>query len=336
MTVPVAGLLAVSGFANAWFFLYLLVVAALIGMYVVVMRLRRKRVMRFANMELLERVAPPRARTRWRHLPVALLVAALALLTTAMAGPTDDVRVPRNRAVVMLVIDISESMIATDVAPSRIEAAKEAGKHFVDVLTPGINLGLVSFAANAVLLVPPTIDRDEVKRAIDTLQPAPRTATGEGIFTALQAITTITSVMGGGAGPPPARIVLESDGKETVPADPDGPRGEFTAARAAKAQGVAISTISFGTLDGVIAFEGQQVPVPVDDVSLKTLADMTGGQFFKATSLEELTSVYSSLQDSIGYQIIRGDASDGWIRLGAALLAAAAVAGVLINRRLPH
>jgi Ca-activated chloride channel family protein len=336
MTVPVAGLLAVSGFANAWFFLYLLVVAALIGLYVVVMRLRRKRVMRFANMELLERVAPPRARTRWRHLPVALLVAALALLTTAMAGPTDDVRVPRNRAVVMLVIDISESMIATDVAPSRIEAAKEAGKHFVDVLTPGINLGLVSFAANAVLLVPPTIDRDEVKRAIDTLQPAPRTATGEGIFTALQAITTVTSVMGGGAGPPPARIVLESDGKETVPADPDGPRGEFTAARAAKAQGVPISTISFGTLDGVIAFEGQQVQVPVDDDSLKTLADMTGGQFFKATSLEELTSVYSSLQDSIGYQIIRGDASDGWIRLGAALLAAAAVAGVLINRRLPH
>ena len=107
-------------------------------------------------------------------------------------------------------------------------------------------------------------------------------------------------------------------------------------ASTALAAGVPISTISFGTLDGVIAFEGQQVPVPVDDESLKTLADMTGGQFFKATSLEELTSVYSSLQDSIGYQIIRGDASDGWIRLGAALLAAAAVAGVLINRRLPH
>jgi hypothetical protein len=130
----------------------------------------------------------------------------------------------------MLVIDISESMAATDVVPSRIEAAKEAGKHFADVLTPGINLGLVSFAANAVLLVAPTVDRGEVKRAIDTLEPAPRTATGEGIFSALQSIATVTSALGGGPGPPPARIVLESDGKETVPADPDLPRGAFTAA----------------------------------------------------------------------------------------------------------
>jgi Ca-activated chloride channel homolog len=301
-----------------------------------VLRARRKRVMRFANMELLERVAPPQAGTRWRQLPAALLVAALALLTTAMAGPTHEVRVPQNRAVVMLVVDISESMAATDVAPSRIEAAKEAGKHFADVLTPGINLGLVSFAANAELLVAPTTDRGEVKRAIDTLEPAPRTATGEGIFTALQAIATVTSVLGGGSGPPPARIVLESDGKETVPADPDLPRGAFTAARAAKAQGVAISTISFGTPEGVIDYEGQHVPVPVDDVTLKTICEITDGQAFSAGTLEELSSVYSALQEQIGYRSVRGDASEGWIRLGAAVLAAAAVAGVLINRRLPH
>ena len=136
----------------------------MVGAYLVVLRGRRKRVLRFANMELLERVAPKRARSRWRHLPAALLVASLAVLTTAMAGPTHDIRIPRNRAVVMLVIDVSESMAATDVAPSRIEAAKSAaGKHFTDVLTPAINLGLVEFAANATLLVAPTTDRDAIK-----------------------------------------------------------------------------------------------------------------------------------------------------------------------------
>jgi Ca-activated chloride channel family protein len=335
MKLPLLGPVSLAGFQNAWFFLFLLVVLLLIGLYVVQQFARRRRVLRFANMEVLERVAPRRP-SRWRHVPTILLAASLVLLTTAMAGPTTDIRIPLNRAVVMLVIDVSESMASTDVAPSRLAAAQVAAKQFADQLTPAINLGLVEFAANATLLVAPTTNRGAVKTAIDGLQAAPKTATGEGLFTALQAIATVGAVMGGGDGPPPARIVLESDGKETVPADPDGPRGEFTAARAAKAQGVPISTISFGTLDGVIAFEGQQVQVPVDDDSLKTLADMTGGQFFKATSLEELTSVYSSLQDSIGYQIIRGDASDGWIRLGAALLAAAAVAGVLINRRLAH
>src|SRR6478672_10485298 len=241
MTMPLLGTLAVSGFANAWFFVFLVVVVAMLAAYVLAQRARRRRVLRFANLELLQAVSRP-TRRRWRHLPAALLVASLALLTTAMAGPTHDVRVPRNRAVVMLVIDVSESMVATDVAPSRIVAARQAGNHFADILTPGINLGLVKFSSGAVMLVAPTTDRGEVKRAIDTLRPEPRTATGEGIFTALQAIATVGAVMGGGDGPPPASIVLESDGKETVPPDPDQPRGAFTAARGAKEQGVKIST----------------------------------------------------------------------------------------------
>ena len=335
MNVPLLGPLTLSGFANSWFFLYLFVGLAVLGGSVAVLLARRKRVMRFANMELLEKVAPKRARTRWRHVPAALLVAALALLTTAMAGPTHDIRIPRNRAVVMLVIDVSESMAATDVAPSRIEAARQAGKQFAHLLTPGINLGLVAFAANAVLLVAPTTDREAVDRAIDTLQPQPRTATGEGIYTALQAIATVGAVMGGGDGPPPARIVLESDGKETVPADPNQPRGAFPAARAAKDQGVEISTISFGTPDGVITFQGMEVPVPVDDATLQQITEITGGQAFHAGSLDELSNVYATLQQQIGYQTIPGDASESWIRLGVIALAAALFAGVLINRRLP-
>jgi Ca-activated chloride channel family protein len=313
---------------------FLVVVVALLLMYVVAQRARRRRVLRFANLDLLQAVSRPRPR-RWRHLPAALLVASLALLTTAMAGPTHDIRVPRNRAVVMLVIDVSESMVATDVAPNRLAAAKEAGKRFADELTPGINLGLVEFAGSATLLMSPTTDRDAVKAAIDTLQPAERTATGEGIFTALQAIAATTGVLGGADGPPPARIVLESDGKETVPSEPDGPRGAFTAAHAAKEQRVGISTISFGTPDGTVHINDQDIPVPVDDSTLQKISEISGGQAFHAASLDQLNRVYSTLQNIIGYETVRGDASSGWIRLGAIALIASLLTAVLLHRRLP-
>ena len=244
MSLPLLGPMTLSGFQHAWFFVFLLVVAAIVGLYIIVLLARRRRVLRFANMELLESVAPQRP-TRWRHLPAVLLVISLVLFTIAMAGPTHDVRIPRNRAVVMLVIDVSQSMRATDVEPNRMVAAEQAAKQFADELTAGINLGLVAYGGTASVLVSPTTNRTTVKHAIDKLQFEDRTATGEGIFTALQAIATVGAVIGGGDTPPPARIVLFSDGKETVPSNPDAPKGAYTAARSAKGQGVPISTISF-------------------------------------------------------------------------------------------
>jgi Ca-activated chloride channel homolog len=226
-------------------------------------------------------------------------------------------------------------MAATDVAPNRLAAAKEAGKQFADELTPGINLGLVAFAGTATLLMAPTPDHTAVKASIDTLRPAERTATGEGIFTALQAIAATVAVLGGGDGPPPARIVLESDGKETVPGDPDAPRGGFTAARAAKDQGVAISSISFGTPDGIVDVGGEQIPVPVDDSTLQKISEISGGQTFHADSLDQLETVYATLQRVIGYQTITGDASAAWIRLGTLALLGALVTAVYVDRRLP-
>ena len=169
----------------------------------------------------------------------------------------------------MLVIDVSQSMRATDVSPNRLAAAQEASKQFADELTPGINLGLIAYAGTATVLVSPTTNREATKNAIDKLQLADRTATGEGIFTALQAIATVGAVIGGGDEPPPARIVLFSDGKETVPSNPDNPKGAFTAARTAKDQGVPISTISFGTPYGYVEINDQRQPVPVDDEMLK-------------------------------------------------------------------
>ncbi|BBZ45633.1 VWA domain-containing protein [Mycobacterium parmense] len=334
MKLPLLGPVSLTGFQNAWFFLFLLVVALVVVGYVAQQFARRRRVLRFANMEVLERVAPARP-SKWRHVPTILLATSLVLLTTAMAGPTSDVRIPLNRAVVMLVIDVSESMASTDVAPTRLDAAKEAGKQFASELTPAINLGLVEFAANATLLVPPTTNRAAVKAGIDSLQPAPKTATGEGIFTALQAIATVGSVMGGGDGPPPARIVLESDGAENVPLDPNAPQGAFTAARAAKSEGVQISTISFGTPDGTVVFEGATIPVPVDDQTLQKICEITDGQAFHADSLESLKQVYTTLQRQIGYETVKGDASLAWMLLGAVVMAGAILAGLLLNRRLP-
>ena len=334
MNLPLLGPMSVTGFAHPWFLLFFLVVLALIAGYLLVQVARQKRVLRFANMELLESVAPKRP-SRFRHLSAILLVCSLALLTVAMAGPTNDVRIPRNRAVVMLVIDVSQSMRATDVAPSRLAAAQEAAKQFADQLTPGINLGLIAYAGTATVLVSPTTNRDATKAAIDKLQLADRTATGESIFTALQSVATIGAVIGGGDEPPPARIVLMSDGKETVPSNPDNPKGAFTAARTAKDQGVPISTVSFGTPYGYVEINDQRQPVPVDDEMLKTIADLSGGSAYTASSLEQLKEVFTSLQEQIGYETIKGDASVGWLRLGSLVLALAAVAALLINRRLP-
>jgi Ca-activated chloride channel homolog len=335
MTLPLLGPMSLSGFDHAWFFLFFFVVLGLVVLYLLVQLARRKRMLQFANTELLESVAPKRP-SRWRHVPTILLVLSLVLFTIAMAGPTHDVRIPRNRAVVMLVIDVSQSMRATDVAPSRLAAAQEAAKQFVDQLTPGINLGLISYAGSATVLVSPTTNRDASKNAIDKLQVADRTATGEGIFSALQAIATVGAVIGGGDTPPPARIVLMSDGKETEPSNPDNPKGAYTAARTAKDQGVPISTVSFGTPYGYVDMGGERQPVPVDDDMLKKIAQLSGGTSYTASNLEQLKEVFTNLQEQIGYETRKGDASAGWLRLGAVMAALAALAALLINRRLPN
>ena len=335
MTLPLLGPVTLTGFEHVWFFLFLFVVLGLVGFYIVVQLARQKRMLRFANTELLESVAPKRP-SRWRHLPTILLVLSLLLFTVAMAGPTHDVRIPRNRAVVMLVIDVSQSMRATDVSPNRLAAAQEAAKQFADQLTPGINLGLIAYAGTATVLVSPTTNRDATKNAIDKLQLADRTATGEGIFSALQAIATVGAVIGGGDVPPPARIVLMSDGKETVPSNPDNPKGAYTASRTAKDQGVPISTVSFGTPYGYVEINDQRQPVPVDDEMLKKIAELSGGESYTASSLEQLKEVFTNLQEQIGYETRKGDASAGWLRLGALALALSALAALLINRRLPN
>ncbi|WP_298177685.1 VWA domain-containing protein [Saccharomonospora sp.] len=326
--------MSVSGFSSPWWFLLVVVVAALVAGYVFALRSRHKRTMRFTNLELLERVAP-RSQGRVRHVPAALLVVSLLLLTFALAGPTAEQKVPRNRATVMLVIDVSLSMEATDVKPTRLRAAQDAARSFAEGLTPGVNLGLISFAGTATVLASPTTEREGVVHAIENLKLAQSTATGEGIFAALQSIESFSAVVGGAEGPPPARIVLMTDGKQTVPQDEYAPRGAFTAAGVAKQRDIPITTISFGTSYGSVEIDGTRVPVEVDDTSMREIARLSGGDFYKAATAEELKRVYDSLGEQIGYEIKETDVSKPWVMLGTITLIGAAVSSLLIGQRLP-
>jgi Ca-activated chloride channel family protein len=319
----------------------LLVVAALALAYLVLLRRRRRDTVLFTNLELLDRVAP--RRPGWyRHIPAAALLVAGALLTVALAGPQAEAKVPRNRATVVLVIDVSLSMQATDVAPSRLAAAQAAAKSFADQLTPGVNLGLVSFAGTAAVLVSPTTDREPVKRAVDGLKLAESTATGDAILAGLQSIETFSQAVAGasGDGPPPARIVLMSDGGQTVPGGPgaeDQPRGAYTAARKAAESKVPVSTISFGTDYGTIELDPDKPPVSVavDDDAMRRIAELSGGQFFTAASESELRKVYAQLGEQIGYETRKVDTSRPWLAGGALMLVVGVATGIGLGRRLP-
>jgi Ca-activated chloride channel family protein len=335
VTLPVLGVLSVSGFAHPWGFVAVLAPIGVLALYLLVGARRRARMLRFADPELMGTVAkhPP---PRWRHLPVALLVMSLVMLTVAIAGPTRSIQIPRNRAVIMLVVDVSQSMRATDVPPSRLDAAREAATSFGRQLTPGVNLGLISFAGNANVLVSPTPDHDATVAALANLRPADSTATGEAIFAALDSIATVAAVMGAGdPTPPPARIVLLSDGKENKPDNPDSPHGAYTAARAAKDKGVPIATISFGTPAGHVEIQGRSVAVPVDDSMMKKIAELSGGKAYRASTVDQLANNYRAVQQQVGYQVVQGPATAGWLRLAVLIATLATVVALLINRRVP-
>jgi Ca-activated chloride channel family protein len=236
----------------------------------------------------------------------------------------------------MLVIDVSLSMEATDVRPTRLRAAQVAAKDFATGLTPGINLGLISFAGTATVQVSPTTDRAGVAAAIDNLKLAESTATGEAIFAALQSIEGFAQVISGVDGAPPARIVLMTDGKQTVPTgDGDDPRGAFTAARAAAEQKIPVSTISFGTDDGEVMIDNKPQPVPVDDQSMQEIAKLSGGEFYKAATAAQLRRVYDTLGEQIGYETKDADASRPWLMLGTLAALLAAGSALVIGQRLP-
>ena len=322
----------------------LLAVVALAASYIALQARRSRYAVRFTNLALLDRVAPKRPGWR-RHLPALLLLIALTGMVGAFAQPARMTRVPRERATIIVAIDTSLSMQATDVEPSRLVAAQAAANEFVDKLPARLNVGLVTFNGIAKVAVPPTQNRDELHAAIDQLRLGERTAIGEAIYASLDAIGVDTSDPGaGGDGtgddpaddpadddPVPARIVLMSDGSTTVG------RPDAQAAAAAKRAGVPVSTIAFGTPYGTIDLEGQEGPisVAVNPEALAAIANATDGTAFTAETGAELQQVYDDIGSSVGYTTEQRDITTTFVGVSLVFLFGAAVLSQLWFSRLP-
>ncbi|WP_433794385.1 26S proteasome regulatory subunit RPN10 [Actinoplanes sp. CA-252034] len=313
-------------FLEPWWLLTLLPVLAMAGAYVWRQFRKRQYAMRFTNVDLLRTLAPKGLGWR-RHVSAAAFLLMMGALAAATARPSVDTEEPLERATVMLAIDVSLSMQAEDVEPSRIEAAQEAAKAFVSELPPTYNLGLVSFAKAANVLVAPTKDRSAVISAIDGLTLAEATATGEAVFTSLDAIRTVPS--DGADGAPPARIVLLSDGYRT------SGRSIEDAATAAAQANVPVSTIAFGTDTGVVDIRGSVQRVPVDRLSLQDLAEQTKGYFYEAASVSELKQVYEDMGSSIGHRTEPREVTQWYAAIGLMLGLAGAAMSLLWTSRLP-
>jgi Ca-activated chloride channel family protein len=222
---------------------------------------------------------------------------ALAALIVAAARPQKTVAVPVQRASIMLATDVSGSMLATDVQPNRLIAAKRAARTFVEQVPQGVNVGVMAFNTAATVLQSPTKDKDAVKVAIDRLQVSGGTATGQAILTAVRSLENQPGVNGR---KPPSAIVLISDGSSTNGVDP------MQAAAEAKRADIPIYTVAFGTDGGTITVPNRRTgadetkPVPPDPASLEQIANATGGESFTAQSAEGLKAVYQRLGSQLG------------------------------------
>jgi len=313
-------------FLSPWRLLLLLVVAAVVVVYVVQARRRSMYTVRFTELDLLASVAPRRPGWR-RHVPASLLALSLVALVVGFARPQAQVDVPAERATVVVALDVSLSMQAVDVSPTRLSAAQQAATRFVEALPERFNVGLVSFSGTAALVVPPTQDHAKVTQAVQDLTLDNGTAIGEAVFTSLGALKLLPGAPGLPA--PPARIVLLSDGSNTVG------RPVEQGVSAARDAGVPVSTIAFGTREGTVTIMRQTISVPVDREALQALADGTGGKAYTAESATALSGVYSDIGSQVGTTQERREVTSRFTGLGLLLATGAAMLGLLWGIRLP-
>lgn len=293
--------------------LLLVPVAALVAVYLVLQRRRRRYAVRFTNTDLLASIAPKRPGWR-RHVAAALAGLSAIALVVGLARPTTEVTVDTEDAVVVLAIDTSLSMGATDVEPSRMAVAIDEATAFVDDLPDGVAVGVIAFDGSVRVLAMPTHDRATVISSIEGLTTGPGTAGGDAIATALRTIEmaldgdapidALTGVPNEPADPgdddgvgdaePAATIVMLSDGTTTVGMD------ILDASQLAADAGVPVSTITYGTESGVVTVEGQTIPVPPDRETMSEVADVTDGEAFEATNVDELRAVYADLEARVG------------------------------------
>ena len=313
----------------------LLLVVVPIGLaigYVVMQSRRSHYAVQFTNLDLLDEIAPDTPGWR-RHVPAAALVLALICLVIAIARPVKAEQVPVEASTVILALDTSISMDARDVEPRRLDAAQAAALRFMDEVPDQVRVGLVSFAENAVANVAPTDDRAIVRSTIENLELRPGTAIGEALLVAVDLIEAdlqaIQAEQQGDDEPEPATIIVLSDGDTTAG------RPNAFGVRAAQEAGIAVSTISFGTVNGVIQFQGQIVPVPSNGRALEGIAEDTGGRFYDADSAEALTEVFETLGVAVGFTTEEVEVIVPWVVAAMILGTAAAAASLAWFSRLP-
>lgn len=310
-------------FQTPWALLLLLLIPLGSALYVVWKRRGSRPAVPFPDLDILAAAAPP-PRLR-RHLPVALLALALVGGVFALARPEVTTTVPRDRATIMLAIDVSGSMKADDVAPYRLRAAQDAAITFADTVPRHFEVGLVGFSGSASVLLQPSTDRIALKQGIEALVPDGSTAIGDAVLASLDAIratqpeaTTLQS----------ARILLLSDGKNQ--------QGVSVAegADAAKAAGVPVFTVALGTADGIIYGSGGYIPVPPDPEALGALATTTGGEFFESQDAGSVKKVYENLGTFIGTRNVEREVTAWPAGIAALLLLVAGAAAWRFGPRL--
>jgi Ca-activated chloride channel family protein len=306
---------------------WLLMIPLLVGLYLFLLWRRRRKV-RPRQITNLERVLPKQQAWK-RHVAVGLAVLALGALNLAFAQPKGQVDVPRERATIVVAIDVSRSMIAEDVAPNRLAAAKSAAQDFLELLPTGFNVALVSFAGTATVVVPPTTDRGVVSAAIENLQVAPSTAIGEGIYASLAAMAQAPPDPNDPESTAPGAIVLLSDGYTNVGRPSD------VAAQQSKKQNIPIYTIAYGTADGYVESEGRREPVPVNPAELAQISRISGGKAFTAGSSSELKEVYSSIAHQVGYMKVDQEVTEAYAGYALAFAVLAAIAVISLGARWP-
>jgi Ca-activated chloride channel family protein len=309
----------------------LLLVAGLVVAYVVMQSRRRHYAARFTNLDLLSSVAPKRPGWR-RHVAAIAVLCGLVALVFGLARPARDEKVPTEHAIVMMVVDVSASMRATDVSPSRIAAAQSAAARFVKQVPAKFQVGLIAFDGSTRVLATPTTDHAGVVDAIENLKTGPGTATGDALTTAVETVNTTlkqakakTTTKKGEA--PPATIVLVSDGVSTV----GSPVSDAT--DLAKKDGIPVTTIAYGTPTGQVTVEGEIVDVPSDPEAMNQVADETGGKFFTAESSNELKSVYNDIQARVGFHLEQREIVRFFIALGLVALFLAIIASLVWGAR---
>lgn len=306
----------------------LLLVPVLIAIYIFALKRKHRIGMRYTNTTLLGRVAPKQSQWR-RHLAVALSLLSLIALSIAWARPQGIEMVPRERATVVMVVDTSLSMDATDIKPNRLDAEKAAANTFLDELPKKFNVAVVSLSGNPAVRLSPTTDRSQAKQAINTLKLQDSTAIGESIYVSLAALQMAPQGDAGDKSPAPGAIVLLSDGQNTAG------RAPVQAAAAAAKAGVPVYTIAYGTDNGYVDLDGKRERVPPDRDLLNQIATVTKGRAFSAEDLSQLQRVYENIRSEVGQVPKKQEVTAQWAGYGLAFAVIAALAAVSLGARWP-